>query len=101
MDAVQRRISPVIIDNTNTQVWEMCPYVDIVSSYVIEGGVRVMVFNTTFKNISVISWWSVLLVEETGVPRENHWPSTSHWQTLSHNVVLSTPCHEWDSNAEH
>jgi len=24
--------------------------------------VRVMVFNTTFNNISVISWWSVLLV---------------------------------------
>jgi hypothetical protein len=24
-----------------------------------------MVFNATFNNISVISWWSVLLVEET------------------------------------
>ena len=24
--------------------------------------------------ISVISWWSVLLVEETGEPRENHRP---------------------------
>ena len=31
----------------------------------------VMVFNTTFNNISAISWWSILLVEETGVPREN------------------------------
>ena len=41
-----------------------------------------MVLNATFYNISVISWWSVLLVEETGVPRENHWPVTSHWQTL-------------------
>jgi hypothetical protein len=30
-----------------------------------------MVFNTTFNNISVISWLSVLLVEEIGVPREN------------------------------
>jgi hypothetical protein len=29
--------------------------------------VRVMVFNTTFNNISVVSWQSVLLVEETGV----------------------------------
>ena len=28
--------------------------------------------------ISVISWQSVLLVEETGVPRENHRPVTSH-----------------------
>jgi hypothetical protein len=30
-----------------------------------------MVFNATFKNISVISWQSVLLVEETGGPGEN------------------------------
>ena len=31
-----------------------------------------MVFNATFNNISVVSWQSVLLVEEVGVPRENH-----------------------------
>jgi len=31
-----------------------------------------MVFNATFNNISVISWRSVLLVEESGVPGENH-----------------------------
>ena len=31
-----------------------------------------MVFNATFNNISVISWQSVLLVAETGVPGENH-----------------------------
>jgi hypothetical protein len=31
--------------------------------------VVVMVFNATFNNISAIMWWSVLLVEETGVPR--------------------------------
>jgi hypothetical protein len=36
---------------------------------------------------SFISWWSVLLVEETRVPGENHQPVVSHWQTLSHNVV--------------
>jgi hypothetical protein len=41
--------------------------------------------------ISVISWRSVLLVEEIGVPGENHWTAASHWQTLSHNVVSSTP----------
>ena len=46
-----------------------------------------MVFNATFNIISVISWRSVLLVEETGVPGENHRPVASHWQTLSHNVV--------------
>jgi hypothetical protein len=37
--------------------------------------------------ISAISWRSVLLMEETGVPGENHQPVVSHWQTLSHNVV--------------
>jgi hypothetical protein len=31
-----------------------------------------LVFNATFNNISAISWWSVLLVVETGVPGENH-----------------------------
>ena len=37
-----------------------------------------MVFNATFKNISVITWRSVLLVEETGVPGENHRPVASY-----------------------
>jgi hypothetical protein len=46
-----------------------------------------MVFNATFNNISVISWWSVLFVEETGGPGENHRPVASHWQPLSHNVI--------------
>jgi hypothetical protein len=31
-----------------------------------------MLLNTTLNNISVILWWSVLLVEETKVPQENH-----------------------------
>ena len=53
-----------------------------------------MVFNATFNNISVISWWSVILMEETGVPGENQRPITSHRQTLSHNVVSTTLCHE-------
>jgi len=38
----------------------------------------IMMFNATFINISGKSWWSVLLVEETGVPRENHRPFESH-----------------------
>jgi hypothetical protein len=57
--------------------------------------IRVMVFNATFNNISVISWWSVLLVNETRVAGENHYlPDATHWQTLSHNVVSSAP-HQW------
>jgi hypothetical protein len=50
----------------------------------------VLVFNSISNNISVISWRSVLLVEETGGPRESHRPVASHWQTLSHNVVHLT-----------
>jgi hypothetical protein len=34
--------------------------------------VRVMMFNTTFNNISVILWQSVLLVEKYRVFGENH-----------------------------
>jgi hypothetical protein len=37
-----------------------------------------MVFNATFSNISALSWLSVLFVEETGVPVENHRPAESH-----------------------
>ena len=39
-----------------------------------------MVFNATLRNISVT------LVEERGVPGENHRPATNQSQTLSHNV---------------
>ena len=51
-------------------------------------------FNATFNKISVISWRSVLLVEETAAPGENHWPAASHWQSWSHNIVSSTSRHE-------
>ena len=39
-----------------------------------------MVFNPKFNNISItsISWRSALLVDETGVPVENHCPVVSH-----------------------
>ena len=49
-----------------------------------------MVINVTFNNISVISWWSVLLVEKTGVSGENSKSVASQRQTLSHNGVSST-----------
>ena len=51
--------------------------------FIKDGLVWFMVLNTTFNNISVTSWRSILLVEETGVPGENYRP-------LSHNVVLSS-----------
>ena len=37
-------------------------------------------FNAKFNNISVILWRSVLLVEVTGITRENHQPVASHWK---------------------
>jgi hypothetical protein len=40
-----------------------------------------MAFYATFNSISVISWWLVLLMEETGVPAENYRPVANHWQT--------------------
>jgi hypothetical protein len=42
-------------------------------------GVRIMGFDVTFNNISVISRWLVVLVEETGYDI----PAASHSQTLS------------------
>jgi hypothetical protein len=58
----------------------MCFHSDYVS---IRVRVRVKVVNATFNHISVI------LVEETGVPGENHRPVESHGQILSPNVVSS------------
>ena len=55
-----------------------------------------MVFNATFNNILDISWRSILLVEGTEIPRENHRPVASNWQTLSHNVASSTNRRERD-----
>jgi hypothetical protein len=68
--------------------------------------VYLMVFNATFNNISAISWQSVLLMEETGGPRENHDLSqvidklfhiilyTSPWSRfeLTTSVVIGTDC---------
>jgi hypothetical protein len=56
--------------------------------------------HSLLQRFPVISWWSVLFVEETGVPRKNHKPVVSHWQTLPHNVVTSTPHHEGSPNSQ-
>ena len=49
----------------------------------LRGKVMVMVFNATLKkNISVILWRSVLLVEENGIPGD-HRSVASHWK-LNH-----------------
>jgi hypothetical protein len=53
-------------------------------------GVRGMEFNASTDNISAIWWRSVLLVEETVVPAENHWPVASHWQTITYCCIEYT-----------
>ena len=63
-------------------------------------GLGVVVPKATFNNILVISWWSVLLLQEAGVPKGNHRLGASRCQTLSHNVVSSTPRHERDWNSQ-
>jgi hypothetical protein len=47
-----------------------------------------MVFNATFNNISVISWQSVLLVEETGGPGENHRPARPQITDKLYHIML-------------
>jgi len=56
-----------------------------------------MVFNAILDDISVISWRSVLMVEET---RENQRSGASQRQTFSHKVVSSTPYRDRDSNLQ-
>ena len=48
----------------------------------------IMLFNATFNNISVISWMAVLLVEETGVPGEDHRPDKGY-HLMSYRVHLA------------
>ena len=48
--------------------------------------VMVMVFNANFNDIAVISWRSALLLEETGVPEEKHWPVT-HRKSLTNFIT--------------
>jgi hypothetical protein len=46
------------------------------------------VFNSTFSNISAISWRPVLVVEEAGVPGENHRPWASKLVSRPHHRHL-------------
>jgi hypothetical protein len=82
------------------QVMTLIWFCQMLRGSVVYNRFRFMGFNATFNNISVISWGSVLLVEETRVPGENHRSVASHWQTLSHNVVSSMSCYEWHSNSQ-
>ena len=47
-----------------------------------------MVFNATFNNISVISWCSILLLKEPGVPGEIHRSAANHPEFEYNETVL-------------
>jgi hypothetical protein len=58
-----------------------------------------MVLNHTFNNISVISWWSVLLVENTGVPGNIPVRITnSDTLRIVENTTLELACAAQDGN---
>ena len=57
--------------------------------------VKVVVFNATFTKMSVISWRSRLLVEETGSPEKTTGMSQVTKQSSSHKIVSSTPHRKW------
>ena len=52
-----------------------------------------MVFNTIFNNISIISWLSVLLVEETRLLGGNHRPAAIHCKL--YHIMLYRWLHGW------
>jgi hypothetical protein len=58
--------------------------------------VRVIVFNTNINNISIISWQSVLLVDETGVARRK--PPTCHKSLINFITYYTSP--EQDLNSQ-
>jgi hypothetical protein len=60
--------------------WFVCD--SVVSLFVC-----LMVLNATFNNISVISWRSVLLVEETGGPGDNYRPGMIY-KTICKNLRI-------------
>jgi hypothetical protein len=66
--------------SSNHENWYPCTnlYEFIVLGFPGIIGVKIMVFNATFNNMSVILWRSVLVVEETGVLGENDRPAKSH-----------------------
>ena len=47
-------------------------FVDVAGDTILRGKIKGMVFNTTFNNISAISW------RETGVSGDNHRPAANH-----------------------
>jgi hypothetical protein len=48
-----------------------------------------MVFNAILNTVSIISGWSVLLMEEIGVDEENQWPVANCYHIMLYRVHLT------------
>jgi len=68
-------VNMIVFRNFFVEIWKC-------NKYVLIGWLGFMLFNATFNNISVMSWRSILLVEETKWLGENHRHVASHWQTV-------------------
>ena len=60
----------IMLHNSMAMLLSVFVFFCFVLFFLALNGVLFMVLNTTFNNISVISWRSVLLMEETGVSIE-------------------------------
>jgi hypothetical protein len=95
MDFIPKRLIVYIyiyrtIVHTIIKIWFVSLYYSFVS---------VIVFNTTFNNIKVISWRSVSLVEETRVLKKKKTPTCCEAMTNLYHITLYR-CHERDSNLQ-
>jgi hypothetical protein len=59
-------------------IWDLIVYIPNSESSKSVPITAVIMLNATFNNISVISWQTVLFVEETGVLGETHRPAACH-----------------------
>jgi hypothetical protein len=87
-------VAKISISPQQTVNLELGLLIDWLIDWLVADWFRFMVFNATFNNISVITWWSGLLVKETGVLGENHRPVTDnlyhimlYWVHLAMNGV--------------
>jgi hypothetical protein len=71
-------------------------YTGNIRSFRIQLIVCLMVFDATFNNISVISWRSLLLVEETGIPGKNPTDLTQVTDKLYHIMLYTSPWRRFD-----
>ena len=70
--------SNVLWKHYSVQITILYIFINDLFIFLLMVGFMFMVFNTTFNNISAISWQSVLLLKETGVPGENYGPVASY-----------------------